>query len=350
MTIQTLPPFLIGLSDRRKPDFNNLLTVLQRGVPARPTLFEFYLNDRLYAALSGDAVNYAWETVEHARRVIQAYHAAGYDFATVVGSSFTFPKASQTKKTISLNDGASIHDWESFNSYPWPNPDQMMDNRLETLAAYLPEGMKLIVWGPGGVLENVIALVGFDNLCYMLADDEELVAALFDAVGSRMLRYYELCAPFDAVGALISNDDWGFGTQTMLNLNDMRRFVFPWHKKIVEAIHAHGKPAILHSCGMLEPVMPDIADYMGYDGKHSFEDKIVPIEIAYPRWSGDIAILGGLDLDFMCRSTPDEVYTRAKAMLQLSEAKGAYALGTGNSVPVYVPDENYFAMLRAAVE
>jgi len=28
----------------------------------------------------------------------------------------------------------------------------------------------------------------------------------------------------------------------------------------------------------------------------------------------------------------------------------AYALGTGNSVPDYVPDENYFAMISSALE
>ena len=32
-------------------------------------------------------------------------------------------------------------------------------------------------------------------------------------------------------------------------------------------------------------------------------------------------------------------------MLERAEPYGGYALGTGNSVPDYVPDENYFAMI-----
>ena len=32
-----------------KPNFNNLLSVLRRQVPERPTLFEFFLNERLPA-------------------------------------------------------------------------------------------------------------------------------------------------------------------------------------------------------------------------------------------------------------------------------------------------------------
>ena len=37
-------------------------------------------------------------------------------------------------------------------------------------------------------------------------------------------------------------------------------------------------------------------------------------------------------------------------MLARTADRGAYALGTGNSVPDYVPDENYLALIAAATE
>jgi uroporphyrinogen decarboxylase len=80
----------------------------------------------------------------------------------------------------------------------------------------------------------------------------------------------------------------------------MRRLVIPWHREIAKAIHLAGKPAILHSCGQLEHVMDDIIDDIKYDGKHSYEDKILPVEQAYEKWGNRIAILGGIDLDFVC--------------------------------------------------
>ncbi len=86
------------------------------------------------------------------------------------------------------------------------------------------------------------------------------------------------------------------------------------------------------------------------DGKHSFEDVIMPVEDAYERWGERVAILGGIDVYFVCTSTPEEVYQRSKAMLERAEGRGSYALGTGNSVPDYVPQENFFAMTRAATE
>jgi uroporphyrinogen decarboxylase len=129
----------------------------------------------------------------------------------------------------------------------------------------------------------------------------------------------------------------------------MRGYVFPWHKRIVDAVHAAGKPVILHSCGHFERILDDMSA-IGFDGRHSYEDVILPVEEAYERHRDRFAILGGIDLDFVCRSTPEEVHARSRAMLERAAARGGYALGTGNSVPDYVPDENYFAMIRAALE
>ena len=334
-----------------EPDFDNLLAVLHRGKPNRPTLFEFFLNERLYRKLAGPSWTDNPATLARCRTLIAAFKAAGYDYATVPGSSLVFPGGEHDRaQTISLNQGAVITDRKSFDAYPWPDPDALDYSALRTIAPDLPRKMKLIVCGPGGVLENVIGLVGFENLCWMLADDPGLAEDIFAQVGSRLVRHYEIAAACDTVGACISNDDWGFKTQTFLSVPDMRRYVFPWHVKIVEAIHAAGKPAILHSCGEAREIMEDIITVMRYDGKHSYEDVIMPVEDAYDRWGGRIAILGGIDVDFIMRSSGDEIFNRSRAMLEKTAARGGYALGTGNSVPEYIDDEKYFAMIRAATE
>ena len=333
----------------REPEFENLLMVLRREKPRRPTLFEFFLNGRFYERLTGKQLGVEgkdWVWGSYNPIVTEAFKIAGYDYVTVMGSDMKFEVPPVEKKaTISLNAGDTIRDRQSFNSYNWPDPDSFDYSRLENASETLPSGMKLIVYGPCGVLENVIFLVGFDRLCILLADDPGLARDIFDAVGSRFVRYYEICAKFDTVGALIANDDWGFKTATMLSPADLRRYVFGWYKKIVEVIHKAGKPAILHSCGNLEKVYDDIIDDMKFDAKHSFEDVIIPVERVYEKWRDRIAILGGIDVDFMCRSTPGEVKLRCEAMLTRSAGRGGYALGTGNSVPEYIPYRNYIAMI-----
>ena len=333
----------------RKPDFDQFLKVLRRERPDRPVMFEIGLSGRLTVRFADPAIAPDWSMRADNAFRLSAHANAGYDGCIVRGSDFAFPSGQRDKaSTVSLNQGALITDRASFRAYPWPEPDDAYYSALRNVT--LPDGMKVIPWAPGGVLENAISLVGFERLCMMLFDEPALAGDIFDAIGSRFVRYFEICAPCPAAGALMVNDDWGFKTQTMLSPADMRRHVIPWHKRIVDVIHEADKPALLHCCGNLGEVMDDVIDVIGYDAKHSFEDAIITVEEAYERWGGRIAILGGIDVDFLCRSTPQAIRERSDAMLRRAGRRGAYALGSGNSVPEYVPDEAYLAMRSAAVD
>ncbi len=335
----------------KKTDFGQFLKILNRKPADRSVLFEFFLNAPLHELLADEKALATQDEHRAARINMSAYKNAGYDFVTLKGSDFAFPRAAvHSSASRSLNDGVLVTDRESYEKLVWTNPEDYDYARLKVMGNELPDGMKIVIWGPGGVLENVIGITGYDNLCFMLADDEELVHDIFKQVGTRLNRYYEICGAFDGVGAMISNDDWGFNTQTMLSTSDMQKFVVPWHKKIVETIKSTGRPAILHSCGKLDPVMDDIINTIGYNAKHSYEDNICPVEEMYEKYHDRIAILGGMDVDYVIRKPLEDVYARAKAMLERTSGRGGYALGTGNSVPAYVPNEQYFAMIYAALE
>jgi len=339
---------ILKITKERKPDFNNLLAVLNKKAPSRPTLFEFFLNYELEKRIV-ETAEQKESQYDYYRQVIMSCRYAGYDYAQMQASYFGFKTNEiHVKASVSANDGSIIHDRESFEAYEWINPRDVYDGRLEEMEKFLPDGMKLIIASNGGVLENVIKLIGFDNLCYMLADDSELFKMIVDKVGQSLFDYYEQIVGHDCVGAIISNDDWGFNTQTMMSPNDMRKYIFPWHKKIVALAHNAGKPAILHSCGNLETVYDDIINDMKFDGKHSYEDNIQPVEEAYDMLKGRIAVLGGIDMDFVCRKPQNEIFDRCTAMIKRTNCEG-YALGTGNSIPAYLPDENYFAMISSVL-
>jgi uroporphyrinogen decarboxylase len=332
-------------------NFNELLKVLKKEKPSRPVLFEMMMNNRIYKAAAGKKFDIS-TPLNVMLTNIYAFKALGYDYATVRGSEMwyhTVNEGNQKSDSISLNEHATIFDKDSFDNYEWMDPHKCNYSNLDKVKNNLPSEMKLIPMGPGGVLENVISLVGFDNLCYMLYDDEQLVWDLFEQVGSRLVGYYQECLKHDTVGAIISNDDWGFNTSTMLSVEDMRRFVFYWHKKIVNEAHAVGKPAILHSCGNFSGVIEDLYA-LGYDGRHSYEDNILPVEQSYALFKGKLAVLGGIDVDFLIRETPENIKLRAKKLLENSLEVGGYALGSGNSIPEYVPDDHYYAMIEVAME
>jgi uroporphyrinogen decarboxylase len=94
--------------------------------------------------------------------------------------------------------------------------------------------------------------------------------------------------------------------------------------------------------------MEAIIEDLKFDAKHSFEDVILPVEDAYRLLQGRIAVLGGLDVDFLVRSTPGEIEERSRCLLSLTKETGGYALGSGNSIAHYIPEESFLAMRRAA--
>ncbi|MBR7185401.1 MAG: hypothetical protein IKD37_07315 [Clostridia bacterium] len=335
----------------RQPDFeNNLLKVLKGERPERATLFELFLSKKWYERLS--QIPYPGDTfLDQLRLTVSAMAHAGYDYATCNASPMVFVNPLAQKKTASLNASSIIYDWESFEKFDWPDMDHQDYSVLEKIKPYLPEGMKLMVKGPGGgLLEIVIKLVGYDNLCFMLYEDPELAKAIFDNVGSRLVSYYDNAASADTVGFISSNDDWGFNTQTFLSPDMMREYLFPWHKRIVETAHKYGKPILLHSCGNYAEIIDDVIEDMHFDARHSYEDNIVPVEEAYESLHGRIAVLGGIDIDYLTTKTPEEVERRCRLMLERTWERGGYALGSGNSIPTSVPVENYMAMLRVAHE
>ena len=96
--------------------------------------------------------------------------------------------------------------------------------------------------------------------------------------------------------------------------------------------------------------MDEIID-LGIDAKHSNEDSIAPFD----RWIDDygdrIGLIGGIDMSFLCSADEQQVYDRVlEDGRRFREKAKGYALGSGNSIPKYVPAANYLAMIRASQE
>lgn len=333
------------------PDFRHLEKVLQKQKPARPVFFDFIIGNDKEKLLVGN--DYCVETeFDRVVTTIRAFDSAGYDHAPIIVRGLTFSRKddpSHHGETKSLNSGATIVDRESYLAYRWPEIDNCDFSLIPEAGKYLSRHVKFVPFSLDGILENTIGIMGYENLCFALYDDPELVKDVFYQVGRRIKAYFARCLEYPEVGAILCNDDWGFNSQTMVPPALLREHVFPWYREIVALAHQKGKYAILHSCGYFDDIIDDIVHDMKFDGRHSYEDKIKPVETAYSLLFPKIAVMGGIDVDFLARSAPDLIRKRVKDMLRLA-SQGGYALGSGNSVPDYIPNENFVAMLQAAYE
>ncbi len=349
-----------------RPDFTRLRQVFFRqGEPDRLPLIEHSSDHEIKEAFLGErmAPYPAMGSCEFTHEIRARYlefatrfwYEAGYDYLTIV------PDIPLPLHRIALEDTAPLRrdrrqwadehagpitSWEDFERYPWPKPEDVDYFGIEWAGKHLPEGMKLIVLGPGGQFENLSWLMGVSTLAIALFDAPDLVRAIAERIGSLLESLFATVADMPNVGALWFSDDLGFKTSTMISPKHLRTYVFPYQKRVGEIAHAHDLPYLLHSCGNLTAIMDELIDVVGIDAKHSFEDVITPVTEAKRLWGDRIAILGGIDMDYLCRHSVEEVRAYTRRVIEACAPGGGYALGTGNTVANYVPIQNYLAMLE----
>jgi uroporphyrinogen decarboxylase len=343
-----------------RPDFGRLLTVLRReGEPDRVPFIELFADPEVMSAVTGVQIVEPPPSERGAREtslrgVIRFWHQCGYDYVPM------WPTVSLPVRRTALGDTAAlthrerewqdessgiINSWADFESYPWPRPEEIDYFNLEFVSRNLPEGMKIIALGPGGQLEHIMWLMGSVPFALALKDDPALVQAVAERVGETLVSLYSTTAEIPNVGAQWIGDDMGYRTATMVSPEDLRTFVFPWLSRLAVIAHARGMPFLLHSCGNLAQIMDDLIDTVGIDARHSFEDAIQPVAEAKRLYGDRIAVLGGVDVDFLCRSDEEAVRAYTRRLIDLCAPGGGWALGTGNSVANYIPLPHYLAML-----
>lgn len=352
-------PFSVAI----EPDWEGFLSCIRRtGAPKRVHHIELFLDpevqDAICARYGVGATLDKEDAAYPMRRQIALQSFLGYDFircgAENVVLSFTYHQAQDTASDMKRDTGRKYMDenrgpittWEEFEKYPWPKIENITTNALEWYEKNLPENMCIVAGsGFGHFAEHVTWLMGYTTFCTAIFENRDLVKAIYDKVYERDTYVAKLMTQFSCVKALWGSDDMGFKGGTLASPPDMREFVLSGHKALAKIAHDAGRPYLLHSCGKLDLIMDDLIHDVGIDAKHSFEDVIEPVTAAKQRYGNDIALLGGIDVDFLCRSTEAETRARVRETLEVCQKDGGYCLGTGNSVANYIPLENYLAML-----
>ena len=333
----------------------------REGTPEQVHCIELFLDGEVQDAICArfgldDGLNPADRTYALERQV-RLQRFLGYDYvgAAVEGVAMPLLTPRITDDADSglkrergrgfLETGAGpITSWETFEAYPWPDPAKADTFMLEWFQKNLPDDMCLVA-GSGQFAEFLSWLMGYETLCIALCEQPDLVAAVRDRIWEIDWALLEIILQFDRVKVIWGSDDMGFKGGTLLSPDQLREHVLPGHKHSARRSHETGRRYILHSCGELGAIMDDLIDDVRIDGKHSYEDVILPVTEAKDRYGDRISILGGIDVDFLCRADEQTVRRRVRETLEHCMPGGGYLLGTGNSVANYIPLDNYLAML-----
>ena len=352
-----------GLENPPAPDWQGLIdNILRKGTPDRAYHIELFHDAEVRDAIAKRFDLPIGVPVGHPdyerRKTIAVSRFCGFDHVRIgfVGMDFQLHKAVAADTAgLARSGGRAYQDehagpimnWEDFEKFPWPDPSAAeATSELEWYQQHLPEDMCII--GSGGFAhfaEFLTWLMGYETLCYALYDNRELVAAIAAKLTDHFRVLLERMLQFDRVKLVWGSDDMGFKTGLLISPDDTRQFVLPGHKLMAEMSHQAGRPYLLHACGKLDDIIDDLIDDVKIDAKHSFEDTIEDVRAAKDTYGRRIALLGGVDVDFLCRADEPAIRRRVRETLDVCLPGGGYCLGSGNSVANYIPLDNYLAMV-----
>jgi len=280
----------------------------------------------------------------------------GYDTVRCQPAGWDYPRTNlEAEDTAALAKGGGKRSWvdegfgiirtmDDFEKYPWPDPDRLDWREMEWYEKHLPDDMA--VYGlTAHQLEELVWLMGYEGLCMAMFDQPALVDAMAGRIRSLETEFTRRLVQFDCVRFVWGSDDMGYKTGTMVQPDFIREKVLPCHIECARIAHDAGRLYLLHACGNLDEIMDDLIDGVKVDAKHSFEDVIRPMPETKRLWGERIGLIGGVDVDFLCRADEDAIRARVRETLAACLPGGGYVLGTGNSVANYIPVDHYLLML-----
>ncbi len=353
------------LETRCEPDVEQLLEIIyRRGQPNRVHHIELFLDEEIKDEVCerfdlAEGID-PQESFAKLKRDIKLHAFLGYDafrFNLIPGGKGIFPlsylSAEATddpsmqgidKRNWTEEHTGPIQSWQDFDRYPWPKVSDIDLTELEWLEKNLPENMGCYDL-TAHIIEMLSFLLGYETLCYKIFDEPDLIDAICEKVGNFYVDFTRTLCGFSCMRLIWGSDDMGFRSSTLISPQSLREKILPWHRRCAEIAHEHSRPYLLHCCGNVDTIMDDLIDDVGIDAKHSFEDTIMEVTQAKKKYGNRISLLGGIDVDFLCRSDEKAIRRRVRDTLNVCMPLGGYCLGTGNSVASYIPVENYLIML-----
>ena len=231
-----------------------------------------------------------------------------------------------------------------------PHEDRIpWDLLKENYPKWKAEGrfMQLVIWFGFDVAHS--HMIGTENVLIGMLDEPEWLSDVFETYLNTSL---ELCQKILDAGyqfdGILWYDDMGYKNTPFFSPQLYRELLKPYHKKAVEWAHERGMVAELHSCGFIEPLLPDIVE-TGVDMLNPLEIKAGMDPFRLKSLYGDkLGFHGGINAQLW--DDFDLVKAEMERIIPAMMEGGGYIFASDHSIPNSVSFENMTKIVELARE
>ncbi len=231
-----------------------------------------------------------------------------------------YPTGSDFDRTLTVPGFfEGMEDPEQVDLFDWPDPSWHIDpEKCRDLAKQAPSdsGRLGVIWSAH--FQETCAAFGMENALITMVTCEEM----FRAVDARIVQFYldanEIFyeATRGDLDAVLIGNDVGSQKGLIISPQQVRDFVLPGSRRLIEQAKSYGLKVFYHSCGSIEPIIDDLIE-CGVDVIHPIQALATGMEPHHlrDRFGNRVSFCGGVDAqELLVNGTPDNVF---KATLEL---------------------------------
>lgn len=208
---------------------------------------------------------------------------------------------------------------------PW---DFIKDN----YAKWKAEGrfMQLVLWFGFDVAHS--HMIGTENFLMAMIEDPEWVTDVFETFYQSTIdlcqRILDAGYEFDGI---FWYDDMGYKNTPFFSPQMYRELLKPYHKRAVDWAHERGMVTEIHSCGFIEPLLPDLLE-TGVEMLNPIEIKAGMDPYRLKSLYGDkLAFHGGINAQLW--DNIDLVKAEMERVIPVLKEGGGYIFASDHSIP-----------------
>jgi uroporphyrinogen decarboxylase len=237
---------------------------------------------------------------------------------------------------------------ETMHDYQWP--DASDPTRYSPIQRLIDENPDKVIGGRIGftIFDRAWTLVGMENLLMMMVTDKYFIHKLMDKCLEFALEVIERSCKYD-IDVFRLGDDWGQQHGLIMGPELWREFIKPRMKEIFQLIKSKGKYSILHSCGKVDEIFPDLIE-IGLDIFNPFQPEVTDVAEVKKKYGDKLTFFGGISTQkTLPYGTVQETKDEVKRLIDVIGENGGWIASPAHDIPADAKPENIDAMIEVLI-
>jgi len=246
---------------------------------------------------------------------------------------------------------AEVETVAEIEAYPWPNPVYFDFAPLYCEIEQFAD--KMVFTGMWCSFFHVAAdFFGMEEFFMKMYTNPAVVEAAIEKIVDFYAAANEqfFAGLGDRADVLFFGSDFGTQRDLIISPELFRQFILPSIKRIAAIGKKYNKKVMLHSCGSIYRIIPDLID-AGIDVLHPIQAQATGMDAqSLAQYKNDLAFVGGIDAQsFFINATPDEIKREVHRVRSILGGNIVISPSHEEILP-NVPPCNVLAMAEAARE